>query len=112
MARALWASQAGSCCAESGHNRQASGVGDPGNGDVGDPGDDRVGDGSRRYTCDPNSGAGGTGILGQASGFGDPGNGGVRDKSRRCTRDSNDGDGARRYTHSATVRVIVFYFLR
>jgi len=35
----------------------ASGVGDPGNGGVGGPGDDRVGDGSRRYTCDPNSGA-------------------------------------------------------
>jgi len=46
---------------------QASGVVDPGNGDVGDPGVDRVGDGLRRYTCDPNRGTGGPSIFGQAS---------------------------------------------
>jgi len=68
------------------------------NSDVGDPGDDRVGDGLRRYTCDPNSGGGGPGIFGQASGAGDLGDGGVGDESRRYICDSNDGDRSRSYT--------------
>ena len=65
---------------------------------VGDPGDDQVGDGSRRYACDPNSGAEGLGIFGQTSVLRDPGNGGVGDELRRYICDSNDGDGLRSYT--------------